>query len=140
MMLSLLCWLPLLLGNPLATQPECPSSELASIADDGRGTPYRVEKADSICGLSEPRQLTVPAMVDFSKLLHATTEYKDLVRRKIDPASAEGTAILARANALVLDACEAVRTSGGYCSVWKKIARRDGGVIPEVTSQVLKGL
>ena len=25
--------------------------------DDGRGTPYKVEKLDNICGLSEPRQL-----------------------------------------------------------------------------------
>ncbi len=120
---------------------DCPSlGEDVALADDGRGTPYKVSKSDSICGLVEPRQLTVPARVDFTKLLRATSEHKELVRKKIDPASAKGTALLSRARHKIVSACEVVRIKGAYCSVWKKISRKDGKAIPDVTASVLKKL
>ncbi|MCA9001411.1 MAG: hypothetical protein KDB61_05780, partial [Planctomycetes bacterium] len=117
-----------------------PSEGQQWMTDDGRGTPFIVDKADNVCGLVEPRQLTVPAKVDYPKLLHATAEYKEMVRSKIDPESAKGIEMLARARTRVVQACEVEQVNGGYCSIWKAISRRDGTAIPDVTKAVLKGI
>ena len=110
------------------------------VADDGRGTPYIVEKSDNICGLDEPRQLTDPAVVDYDALLKATPEYKKIEKDKIDPKSSEGITLLTKARARVLKACESVRASKGHCSVWKKIARRDKKAITDITDAVKRKL
>ena len=140
MFLTLACWLPILFGFAHTTQVTPDDAQVSSTFDNGRGTPFRVLKADNLCGLSEARQLTVPAQVDYLKLLHATTEYKELLRRKLDPKSAQGIALLSSAKTRVIDACETARVNGGYCSVWRKISRRDGAAIPKLTAQVLKRL
>lgn len=106
--------------------------------DDGRGTPYKVDKTDNVCGLDEPRALTDPAKVDYEKLLNATPEVKAIKRRKIDKESAEGIRLMTEARSRVLDACEKVRSDEGHCSVWKKISRRDGTPIPDITDEVKK--
>lgn len=140
MLLNLIYLLPLLISG-VSVPPDVPAGEQSMVlADDGRGTPYVVNKTDSICGLTAPRQLTVPAKVDFTKLLKATAEHKELVRKKIDPSSAKGMALLSLATRKVVAACEAVRVKGSYCSIWKKISRRDGMAIPSVTTDVLKML
>jgi len=140
MILTFLFWLPLWASGPPATQTEHPPIGPSANVDQGRGTPYKLDKSDNLCGVSEARQLTVPAKVSYTKLLHATSEYKELVRKKLDPNSAKGIALMARAKTRVIDACEVARANGAYCSIWKKIARRDGGIIPDVTQEVLKGL
>lgn len=104
--------------------------------DDGRGTPYKVDKDDAICGLSEPRQLTNPAKVDYQALLDETGEIKELKRNKIDPSSAKGIELTTKARTRVRDACEVVRTNKSHCSIWKKIARRDRVAISDVTDAV----
>lgn len=104
--------------------------------DDGRGTPYIVDKDDAICGLSEPRQLTNPAKVDFDALLAATKEIKELKRNKISPSSAKGIELTTKARTRVRDACESIRTANGYCSIWKAISRRDRTAITDVTAAV----
>ncbi|MCP5023429.1 MAG: hypothetical protein GY930_16875 [bacterium] len=140
MLLNLFYLLPLIVGG-VSILADAPAEDHSVVlTDDGRGTPYVVDKTDSICGLSEPRQLTVPAKVNFEKLLKATAEHKELVRKKIDPSSAKGTALLSRATRKVVAACEAVRVKGSYCSIWKTISRRDGVAIPSVTADVLKKL
>ena len=108
--------------------------------DDGRGTPYKVDQADNLCGLTLPRQLTQPAKVDYQTLLEATAEHKKLKKKKIDPNSAEGIKLLAQAHDRVVKACETVRVQGGYCSVWKSIERRDGTPLPDITATVQKSL
>ena len=104
--------------------------------DDGRGTPYHVNKADNICGLDRPAQLTNPALVNYGALLSATPEVKKIAKDKIDPTSAEGITLTAKARSRVLSACESVRQSGGYCSVWKTIRRRDKKAVADVTDAV----
>lgn len=108
----------------------------AALPDDGRGTPYVVNKSDNICGLDEPRQLTKPAVVSYDTLLAATAEVKKIKKDKIDPKSSEGITLMTKARSRVLKACESVRQSGGYCSVWKEIKRRDKKAIPDITDAV----
>jgi len=115
-----------------------PAHAAAVGADDGRGTDYVVMKSDNICGLDAPRQLSRPSKVDYDKLLNATTEMKKLKKRKIDRNSPEGIKLLTDAADRVKKACEKVRMEKGYCSVWKKIKRRDGKAISDISSSVQK--
>lgn len=112
----------------------------ALVFDDGRGTPYVVEKTNNICGLDEPRQLTNPAVVDYDSLLEATDEFKKIQKDKIDPNSSEGITLMTKARARVLKACESVRASHGHCSVWKEIKRRDKRSIDDITDEVKRQL
>lgn len=112
------------------------SSDRVSLPDDGRGTPFVVLKADNICGLDEPRQITTPAKVDYDALLEETTEVKELKRNGIDPASSKGITLMTKARSRVLKACETVRTELGYDSIWKSITRRDSRAIPDATDSV----
>lgn len=117
-----------------------PEALHAPRADDGKGTPYVVNKSDNICGLDQPRQLTNPAVVDYDALLAATPEAKKIKKDKIDPKSSEGITLMTKARARVLKACEAVRASGGHCSVWKSISRRDGKAVSNITAAVQRKL
>ncbi len=107
-----------------------------TLPDDGRGTPYVVSKADNICGLDEPRQITSPAKVDYDALLEDTAEVRELRRNGIDPNSSKGITLMTKARSRVLKACETVRTESGYDSVWKAISRRDGKGVTDVTDSV----
>ena len=138
-LLSLL--IVILAGIPASAEPLLRDAESEAVLavggrDDGRGTPYHVSKADNICGLDEPRQLTNPALVNYSVLLSATPEIKKIAKDKIDPTSSEGITLTAKARSRVLSACESVRQSGGYCSVWKTIRRKDKKAVPDVTDAV----
>ncbi len=123
-------------AEPLVSGHERGAEFATGGRDDGRGTPYHVNKTDNICGLDEPRQLTSPAVVNYSALLAATPEVKKIAKDKIDPTSSEGITLTAKARSRVLSACESVRQSGGHCSVWKTIRRRDKRAIPDVTDAV----
>ncbi|MDG1986289.1 MAG: hypothetical protein P8M11_17180 [Planctomycetota bacterium] len=130
-----------LAGLPASAESPLPGGEAGAVAsyggrDDGRGTPYHVNKVDNICGLDEPRQLTNPAAVDYAALLGATPEMKKIAKEKIDPTSSEGITLTAQARSKVLSACESVRQSGGHCSVWKTIRRRDKKAVSDVTDAV----
>lgn len=105
-------------------------------ADDGRGTPYVVDKSDNICGIGEPRALTNPSKVDYDALLGTTPEVKRIKRKRIDPESAEGIKLMTTARRKVLSACESVREELGYDSVWREIKRRDRTPIPDITERV----
>lgn len=126
-------------SGSIATNSAAPAEQVAvpsAQPDDGRGTPYKLDKDDAICGLSEARQLTSPAKVDFKALMAATAEMKELRRKKIDPNSARGIELTCKARELVRDACSLVRTENSHCSIWKKISRRDKQAVPDVTSAV----
>ncbi|MGD2016658.1 MAG: hypothetical protein PVJ89_00965 [Planctomycetota bacterium] len=130
-----------LVGSPAGAETLPPLDDQGALAaaggrDDGRGTPYVVNKVDNICGLDEPRQLTNPALVDYSALMAETPELKKIKKDKIDPTSSEGITLTAKARSRVLSACESVRQSGGYCSVWKTIRRRDKKAVTDVTDAV----
>ena len=112
----------------------------APVVDDGRGTPYVVNRSDNICGLDQPRQLTSPAVVDYTSLVAATAEYREIEKKNIDPNSSEGITLMTKARARVLKACEAVRSANGHCSVWKQIRRRDKKAITDITDAVKRQL
>jgi hypothetical protein len=114
------------------------SAGIAQSNDDGRGSPYILEKADNICGLDDAKQLSNPVKVDYDALLEVTPQIKQMKRDKIDPNSAKGIQLRTEAEALVRDSCEKIRADKSYCSVWKKIERRDGGKITDITDKVKK--
>jgi len=137
----------LLAGSGLATShgergvPPAPGTHASPTPDDdGRGTPYKVDRADNVCGLDEPRALTNPAKVDFQALIEATPEVAQIKKKKIDRDSAEGIRLLTEARTRVLRACETVRGTSGHCSVWKQITRRDGKAVDDITDQVRQEL
>jgi len=129
----------LALSSTIAALP-APVETLASPTDDGRGTDYVVKRADSICGLDNPRQLTRPAKVDYDTLLEATPEMKLMKRERIKPDSPRGINLRTEAENRIRKACEKVRSAKSFCSVWKKIARRDAKPISDITKQVLREL
>lgn len=119
---------------------EAPSLATIATIDDGRGTDYVVTRNDNICGLDDPRQLTRPARVDHAKLIALTPQMQLMKREKINPNSARGIHLRTEAAKLVSGACEKVRGSKQYCSVWKKIRRRDGKKIADITALVKREL
>jgi hypothetical protein len=100
------------------------------------GTGWIVDKADNICGLDDPKMLSKPAKVDYDTLLRATAEMKKIKDDKIDPNSPQGIQLRQAAATRVQKAAEKVRTTDGYCSVWKTIRHQDGRVIPDITDAV----
>jgi hypothetical protein len=91
---------------------------------------------DCICGLSDPRMLSHPALVRYEPLFHATPEIQKMHREGIDPDSPAGLLLREAARARLQRACEAVRVESRHCSVWKHIRHRDGRAIPDVTELV----
>lgn len=127
---------PVQSSGPLFEHGPCFEDGFGATADDGRGTPFVVDKSDSICGIDEPRALTNPAKVDYEALLNSTSEVRRMKKRKIDRNSAEGIRLLSVARRKVLFACEEVRSSEGHDSVWKKIKRRDQRAVADITRKV----
>lgn len=141
---SLLCkWLSLslviMIGLAPSVRASAPALETASLSTQaGRG--WRVRAKDNICGLSSPRQVNLPATIDYKQVLKATPEMKDLARRNINPRSAEGQILRQRAADRVRRASSLVMQSHGHCSVWKRISHRDGRKIDDVTKDVIATL
>ena len=135
--LAALAWAaPVAAQGPAQTADSYYEDEPSPVPDDGRGTPFVVDKSDSICGIDEPRAITKPAKVDYDSLLASTPEVRRMKKRKINRESAEGIRLLSAARRKVLSACEEVRSSEGYDSVWKQIKRRDQRAIADITKKV----
>lgn len=117
-------------------EPHLVATDEPSPDDDGRGTPFEVDKDDHMCGLSDPRSIVKPAKVDYDSLLASTSEVTEIKRRKIQKGSADWTRLMAEARRKVIDACVEVRKTSGHDSIWKKIARRDGVAIDDLTEDV----
>jgi hypothetical protein len=94
------------------------------------------DRADSICGLDDPKMLSKPAKVDYDALYKATAEYKKIRDEKIDPNSSEGIQLRQRAVDRIREKTESIRSQNGYCSAWKAIRHQDGRVVPDITDQV----
>ena len=102
--------------------------------------PWRAEAQDNICGVSNPRQVTNPAVVDYAKALKATPEMQDLVARGIDPQSAEGQILRQRAVDHVRRVSSKVMRRNGHCSIWKTIKHRSGRNAPELTQELVASI
>ncbi len=101
------------------------------------GTSWIAARGDSICGLDDPRLLSHPARVDYTRVLDSTPEMKKMQHDGIDPASPAGIQLKTQAVDRVRTAAEKARLAGGYCSVWKRISHRDGREVPDLTVQVI---
>ncbi|MCY2961355.1 MAG: hypothetical protein NTY35_14425 [Planctomycetota bacterium] len=99
-------------------------------------TGWICDRADSICGLDDPKMLSKPAKVDYDALYKATAEYKKIRDEKIDPNSSEGIQLRQRAVDRIREKTESIRSQNGYCSVWKTIRHQDGRAVPDITDQV----
>ena len=136
-------WLSLSLAIAISFAPSAWASEpavgvLPMTAQAPLG--WQAKPQDNICGLSNTRQVTCPARVDYKKVLRATPEMKDLARRGIDPRSAEGTILRQRAVDRVRRAGSKVMRNNGHCSLWKRISHRDGRKVQDLTSAVISSL
>ena len=115
----------------LGTQVAAPARPAAPVQPDraasavrdavAAGRDWIVDKADNICGLRSPDQLSNPVLVQFDELLDATPEMKELKDEGIGRDTA---------------ACEKVRSANSYCSVWKTVRHKDGRQITDVTAKV----
>ena len=124
---------------PLTGAPDQDSSAgLGMRLDDGGGTPYIFNRRDNICGkgVKNPASITKPATVDYEALLAATDEVRKIKKDRIDSQSAEGLKLMSEARRKVLKACEEVRRANTHCGIWKKITRRDGREVADITAKV----
>lgn len=94
------------------------------------------DRADSICGLDDPKMLSKPAKVDYDALYKSTAEYKKIRDEKIDPNSSEGIQLRQKAVDRIREKTDSIRTQNGYCSAWKTIRHQDGRAVPDITDQV----
>jgi hypothetical protein len=97
---------------------------------------YIIDKADSICGLESASQLTNPALVDYDKLLAITPEIRKMKKEKIKEDSAKGIQLRTAAEKRVSKACKTYMKDKSHCSIWKKIKRKDGKKIPDITNAI----
>lgn len=91
---------------------------------------------DNICGISDPRKVSNPALVNYQVLLEATPAIREMRRDRIDPDSAKGRQLRRAAAELITKASEAIRRARGHCGVWRVIRHEDGRIVPDVTSDV----
>jgi hypothetical protein len=95
---------------------------------------WQARADDHIAGLSDPKTLSNPALVDYDQLFRATPESKRLTKEGIDPNSAEGIQLTTAGQSRVRQACESVISSDGYCSIWKTISHSDGRTVSDATA------
>ena len=117
--------------RPEAGGPTSPALELA-LAEDK----WVADEDDNICGIKDLKKISNPAKVDYDALWEATPQVKKMKEKKIDPESTEGKALRSEAKTLVTKTCELVRSSKGYCGVWKTIKNEDGRTVPDITDDV----
>lgn len=124
----------LLLGG-VTRATDAPRSDLGSQSVP-MTTGWVCDRADSICGLDDPKMLSSPAKVDYDALYKATAEYKKIRDEKIDSNSSEGIQLRQRAVDRIREKTESIRAQKGHCSVWKTIRHTDARTIPDITDQV----
>lgn len=133
------------LGSLLAVAAALvPGSMAAAPPDPRTGTgietalagDWIVEAADNVCGLTDPRQISNPAELDYDELLRATPEMKEMKRKGIDKDSPEGQVLYNKAVDRVQSAAARVMKDKGYDSVWKKVRHRQGRKAPSITDAV----
>jgi len=99
---------------------------------------WEAKEEDNICGITDLKKVSKPALVDYDQLLKATPQIKEINRKGIDPESAEGKALRKGAKSLITKSAELVREAKGHCSVWKVISHKDGRKITDVTDDVIE--
>ena len=93
---------------------------------------YEAKASHSISGLSNVSQLSNPMAVRYDEVMEAT--------EKIDPTSPLGEILESAAHRRVSAATRSVMLRDGHCSAWKKIKRKDGRPVPDLTADVIAQL
>lgn len=107
-------------------------SEFVSLLPAG----WQASDGTNICGISDLRKVSNPAVVDYPTLLDTTPQAKRMKKEKIDPDSRLGRLLRREASSLILKKCQVVRKQHGHCGIWKEISHSDGRTVPDVTSDV----
>lgn len=124
-------------SGPAEVHPAVLDSPVAAPSvDPEAGRTWIVRSQDNICGLKVANQLSNPAQVDYSALLDATPQMKEMKRRGIRASSPEGIALKNAAVDSIATAADSVRSDAGHCSVWKSIRHKDGDAVPDITEDV----
>lgn len=110
-------------------------ARVLSNGDEEAGV-FIADPIDCVVGVDVPRRLTNPARIDHPAVLEKTPQMREMRRRRIAPESAEGIILRAEGEGLVREACMAVMHKLGHDSIWKRISRRDGAPVPDVTREV----
>ena len=119
---------------------------VAFVVIQGSGRPataaasYEAKASHSISGLTDVSQLSNPMAVRYDEVMEATEERARMRKEKIDPSSPLGEILESAAHRRVSAATRAVMRRDGHCSAWKKIKRKDGRAVPDLTSDVIAQL
>lgn len=95
------------------------------------------EEADNLCGISNLKRVTNPALVNYDSLLDATPQMTEMREKRIKPDSIEGKTLREAARKLIVTKAQAVQKLGGYDGLWKAITNKDGRRIDDVTKDVI---
>jgi len=95
------------------------------------------EQADNLCGISNLKRVTNPALVNYDSLLDATPQMTEMREKRIKPDSIEGKTLREAARKLIVTKAQAVQKLGGYDGLWKAITNKDGRSIDDVTADVI---
>jgi len=119
---------------------------VAFIVIQGTGRPaeaaasYEAKASHSISGLTNVSQLSNPMVVRYEEVMEATEERVRMRKEKIDPTSPLGEILESAAHRRVSAASRAVMRREGHCSAWKRIKRKDGRSVPDLTADVIAQL
>lgn len=102
------------------------------------GNDWKGNSSDNICGLSNPKHITNPAIVDYNKVYNAASPIKKMKKEGIDPSSAKGSELIAEATREIGKACRIVMSNKNLDSVWKKITSKAGKIPKDITNEVIK--
>jgi hypothetical protein len=130
----------MLIGGSAISAPEIQANQQSETkvcaAELNVGSDWVVKTKDSVVGVSDARQITNPAKVDYSKLLKATPEMKEIKKEGIDKSSARGQTLVTQAQSRIARASRAIMTAKGYCGVWKKISHKQKQAVTDITDLV----
>jgi len=119
---------------------------VAFIVIQGAGGPaeaaasYEARASNSISGLTDVSQLSNPMAVRYDAVMDATEERVRIRKEKIDPTSPLGEILESAAHRRVSAASRVIMRRDGHCSAWKKIKRKDGRAVPDLTADVIAQL
>ena len=139
----------ILLGGPTVSSPTTPealhtpslaASDVANVTAHVSNAGWVVDRANHICGISDPKKMSKPATIDFSTVLASTKEMKEMKKKGIDPDSIEGRTLRNRAMKSLTKACQQARQANGHCGIWKSVRHSDGRSVSDLTYDVISRL
>lgn len=137
-----ICLAMALAGNIGGAAPLTDSGPVIAVVQAAApASEWVVDEADSVCGLTDPRHLARPGVMQYDAVLKGTSEMREMARKGIDRDSPEGQVLYNKAVDRVRRAAAAVMKDRKLDSVWKKISNKDPKRRAlEITDQVRRKL